>query len=338
MALQEHIALSELESMADGVSLASLESIIAETSLRRDDQWLTYQQQVVSAFGGATSRLRLAMGERAADLIRLLEIEEQTRCQAFQATLMGEVRAPVYQTAVRSILEKVLAKLETLGAEPLAYQAAAQCLSEYMSALNHHAEICASGHEYPPSRSSLPAIDEGSALGYQSDHSCSIRSEESLATSHRSEETLSMLSDADSLYGRAHALSADGSGLSLAPEDRYAVRKERRRESNKKAATKYRSKKSANISAMMAENAALHHQAAGLSSQVAVLAAENRLLKQQMGFLQNLLQGNPELAAQLAAAGAAGGSASAAAAAAAPAPAPTPTAAESTVVGATGMI
>jgi len=340
MALQEHIALSELESMADGVSLASLESIIAETSLRRDDQWLTYQQQVVSAFGGATSRLRLAMGERAADLIRLLEIEEQTRCQAFQATLMGEVRAPVYQTAVRSILEKVLAKLETLGAEPLAYQAAAQCLSEYMSALNHHAEICASGHEYPPSRSSLPAIDEGSALGYQSDHSCSIRSEESLATSHRSEETLSMLSDADSLYGRAHALSADGSGLSLAPEDpRDAVRKERRRESNKKAATKYRSKKSANISAMMAENAALHHQAAGLSSQVAVLAAENRLLKQQMGFLQNLLQGNPELAAQLAAAGAAGGSASAAAAAAAaPAPTAAPTAAESTVVGATGMI
>ena len=140
-----------------------------------------------------------------------------------------------------------------------------------------------------------------------------------------------MLSDADSLYGRAHALSADGSGLSLAPEDhRDAVRKERRREANKKAATKYRSKKSANISAMMAENAALHHQAAGLSSQVAVLAAENRLLKQQMGFLQNLLQGNPELAAQL--------KASAATAAAAPAPAPTPTAAESTVVGATGMI
>ena len=157
MALQEHIALSELESMADGVSLASLESIIAETSLRRDDQWLTYQQQVVSAFGGATSRLRLAMGERAADLIRLLEIEEQTRCQAFQATLMGEVRAPVYQTAVRSILEKVLAKLETLGAEPLAYQAAAQCLSEYMSALNHHCDICA----VPLSPALLPAIAEG---------------------------------------------------------------------------------------------------------------------------------------------------------------------------------
>ena len=102
----EHIALSELESMADGVSLASLESIIAETSLRRDDQWLTYQQQVVSAFGGATSRLRLAMGERAADLIRLLEIEEQTRCQAFQATLMGEVRAPVGDLAARMLKAK----------------------------------------------------------------------------------------------------------------------------------------------------------------------------------------------------------------------------------------
>ena len=316
--------------MADGVSLASLESIIAETSLRRDDQWLTYQQQVVSAFGGATSRLRLAMGERAADLIRLLEIEEQTRCQAFQATLMGEVRAPVYQTAVRSILEKVLAKLETLGAEPLAYQAAAQCLSEYMSALNHHCDICRSqSAEYPPGQ--LPAIDEGSALGYQSDQSSSRRSEDS---SRRSEDTLSMLSDADHLYGRDVRARRDSDGGSIDEAAREAARKERRRESNKKAATKYRSKKSANISAMMAENAALHHQAAGLSSQVAVLAAENRLLKQQMGFLQNLLQGNPELAAQLAAAGAVGS----ASAAAAPAPTAAPTAAESTVVGATGMI
>ena len=61
----------------------------------------------------ALSRLRHQGSERCAELVRLLEIEEQTRFQAFQAVLMSEVRPLVYQRTVRSIIEKLLAKLET---------------------------------------------------------------------------------------------------------------------------------------------------------------------------------------------------------------------------------
>ena len=41
---------------------------------------------------------------------------------------------------------------------------------------------------------------------------------------------------------------------------------------------------------VLAELAASRHQVAGLSSQNAVLAAENQLLKQQVDFLQSMLQ------------------------------------------------
>ena len=89
-------------------------------------------------------------------LLRLLEIEEYTRCQAFQACVMGEERSHVYQAAVRSIIEKLLGKLETHY--PSFYQAAAGCLSDYMSALNHHCEICVVPP--PPSALAFPEFCE----------------------------------------------------------------------------------------------------------------------------------------------------------------------------------
>merc|ERR1719230_2336286 len=74
---------------------------------------------------------------------------------------MAEVDPSVYQATVSSILEKLLGKLETYALEPHLYQAFAQCLSEYMSALNHHCDICAvpvsPGPRSPPP---LPAIAE----------------------------------------------------------------------------------------------------------------------------------------------------------------------------------
>lgn len=75
--------------------------------------WTRFESEVRAAHAVALSRLRLQGSERCAELVRLLEIEEQTRCQAFQAVLMSEVRPLVYQRTVRSIIEKLLAKLET---------------------------------------------------------------------------------------------------------------------------------------------------------------------------------------------------------------------------------
>merc|ERR1711918_115963 len=60
-------------------------------------------------------------------------------------------------------------------------------------------------------------------------------------------------------------------------------------ESNKKAASKYRSKKSTSMQQVMGELSQLRQQMASFSSQNAVLAAENKLLKQQVAFLQGML-------------------------------------------------
>ena len=105
--------------------------------------WVTFEATVRSAASTALGKLRAEGGPPCTELLRLCEFEEQTRCQAFQAAMMGEVGPAVYQATARSIVEKLLGKLETYAPEPSLYQAAAQCLSEYMSALNHHCDICA---------------------------------------------------------------------------------------------------------------------------------------------------------------------------------------------------
>ena len=69
----------------------------------------------------ASLRRRFGADERrppCAELLRLCEFEEVTRCQAFQAAMMGEVGPAVYQAAVRSILEKLLGKLEIVAERP----------------------------------------------------------------------------------------------------------------------------------------------------------------------------------------------------------------------------
>ena len=73
-------------------------------------------------------------------------------------------------------------------------------------------------------------------------------------------------------------------------------RKQRRRESNRSASSKYRSKRSSALTALMADNGSLRQQLAAVSSQNAVLGAENKLLKQQVAFLQGMLQHAPPTA------------------------------------------
>lgn len=69
-----------------------------------------------------------------------------------------------------------------------------------------------------------------------------------------------------------------------------AERLERRRESNKRAASKYRTKRTDHIHGASQENIELRQQVGMLTNRVSVLAAENELLRQQVTFLQSMLQ------------------------------------------------
>ncbi|KAL1530766.1 hypothetical protein AB1Y20_001664 [Prymnesium parvum] len=243
-----------------------------------DEAWIKFEAEVRRANASASSKIRQHFGERCVELLRLLEIEEQTRCQAFQATLMGEVRPAVYIGTVRSILEKLLKKLESFSAEPTLYQGAAQCLSEYMSSLGHHSDICYVPRS--PGAAALPAIEEGRDYCDLSSDLVSERSEDT----DTSEQTTTM---GDVVL--AHNGSSEFGGTGITLED---IRKERRRESNKKAASKYRSKKTVSMQQLSGEMAQLRQQMANISSQNAVLSAENKLLKQQVCFLQGMLTSN----------------------------------------------
>eukprot|EP00320_Phaeocystis_rex_P000496 CAMPEP_0119075182 /NCGR_PEP_ID=MMETSP1178-20130426/77747_1 /TAXON_ID=33656 /ORGANISM="unid sp, Strain CCMP2000" /LENGTH=301 /DNA_ID=CAMNT_0007057387 /DNA_START=6 /DNA_END=907 /DNA_ORIENTATION=+ len=272
----------------------SVPAQISPTLNRPDNAWVRFEAEVRSKHAVALMRLRRlwetgVAAEDVQPLLRLLEIEEYTRCQAFQACVMGEERTHVYQAAVRSIIEKLLGKLETHY--PSFYQAVAGCLSDYMSALNHHCEICV----VPPPPSALPAIAEGSAHGYaESGSQMTGYSSEGRSEASRSEDTLSVCSSRveaaeaqqGSLVDAGGGRASSGGALRSAEE-----RVERRRESNKKAACRYRNKKQATQSSLMTDNATLRQQVATLTSQVAVLSAENKLLTQQVTFLQKMLSG-----------------------------------------------
>ena len=144
------IPLSQLESLigGDGGEAMHLEAVMAPPSEdvpgpstpaqispplnRPDNEWVRFEAEVRSKHAVALMRLRRlwetgVAAEDVQPLLRLLEIEEYTRCQAFQACVMGEERSHVYQAAVRSIIEKLLGKLETHY--PSFYQAAAGRLS-----------------------------------------------------------------------------------------------------------------------------------------------------------------------------------------------------------------
>jgi len=238
---------------------------------------------------------------------------------------MGEVHGPVYQATVRSILEKLLAKLENWANEPALYRGAAQCLSEYMSSLNHHCDTCvtpkaAAVCEQPrgldaiaeADTEALDAFDSSSICSGESMHSdsthSSVPSERLLTIPESPRTALLKASSSGSItqsvpasipVGLASSSSSNHesslrSGLTstpaLLPEE---IRKARRRESNRNASSKYRSKKTATLSTLMEDNSALRQQLVALSSQNAVLSAENKLLKQQVSFLQGILGGQP---------------------------------------------
>ena len=306
--------------------------------------WVTFEATVRSAASTALGKLRSEGGPPCTELLRLCEFEEQTRCQAFQAAMMGEVGPSVYQATARSIVEKLLGKLETYAPEPSLYQAAAQCLSEYMSALNHHCDICAVPQA--PHNLGLPAIAEGiSEAGVSSDYPSELGSEDAETLSVHSEATdgshrrrwasewtapvvggvgagvgaippgaissaatsapMGVGGGGGAGGGSCEAGCSSGcgsgcgsggcsSGFSLSEEQ---MRKERRREANKKASVKYRSKKASSVQSILNDQTAARQQVAALTSQNAVLTAENQLLKQQVAFLQGLIQGQGQGAA-----------------------------------------
>uniref|UniRef100_A0A7S2D9H6 BZIP domain-containing protein n=1 Tax=Haptolina brevifila TaxID=156173 RepID=A0A7S2D9H6_9EUKA len=332
----ECVSMSELESIVPELeSLSSIDAMLQRSA--GENAWVCFEADVRSAAAIALDRLRGQGSERCAELLRLCEFEEQTRCQAFQATMMGEVGPAVYQATVNSIIEKLLGKLETW--EPIYYQATTQCLSDYMSALNHHCNICA-----VPSRQQLPAIAEGRETDMVSDAIessdypsgseeadwLSVHSEGGGAYVRRistgdlpsagfaqgfSQGALTVLGGHLAMGGGTVSIaggtpmaglaaggmtvssaavpmasgSAGGWGASSASEEE--ARKERRRESNKKASVKYRSKKAGSVHQIVAELATARQQVSALTSQVAVLSAENQLLKQQVAFLQGVMQG-----------------------------------------------
>ena len=324
------LPMAELEACVEAC-MAAGPSLFVDHAHQKENDWATFETAVRSAASIAFGRLRAQQLTSCAELLRLCEFEEQTRCQAFQAAMMGEVKPSVYQATVRSILEKLLGKLETYAPDPSSYQAAAQCLSEYMSALNHHCDICA----VPRSPAPLPAIAEDFGLD-SSDYPSELGSEDAETLSVHSEtvsdhgsgirlsgfgsdgQTTGALGfgrtppgalgwgrDANAALGGSGVVSAaaamaierppssctSASGSATAASDLDELRKERRREANKKASVKYRSKKNNSMQQVLAELGAARQQVGALSSQNAVLAAENQLLKQQVEFLQGVVQG-----------------------------------------------
>ena len=329
------ITMSDLESLVPELGDSAITNVPIAAFLQRatgENAWVCFEADVRAAAGTGLERLRGQGSERCVDLARLFQFEEQTRCQAFQATLMGEVAPAMYQATVRSILEKLLRRLETWASEPSLYQAAAQCLSEYMSALNHHCNICALPQASPAGRS-LPVIPEGRATSR--DESGMDSSEDASEFVSEDGETLSVNSESLSADGAAASirlLSTDSSGAPVftlgAPPSRSGSdpeldRKERRRESNKKASIKYRARKTMSMQQVLQENSQLRTQLNALATQNSVLSAENQLLKQQMTFLQSMLQ-NGVGGAGIPSEGTAAVSTPAQPPAPAPAPAPSP--------------
>eukprot|EP00324_Dicrateria_rotunda_P005498 CAMPEP_0206163444 /NCGR_PEP_ID=MMETSP1474-20131121/11415_1 /ASSEMBLY_ACC=CAM_ASM_001110 /TAXON_ID=97495 /ORGANISM="Imantonia sp., Strain RCC918" /LENGTH=392 /DNA_ID=CAMNT_0053565947 /DNA_START=29 /DNA_END=1204 /DNA_ORIENTATION=- len=291
------LSLEELEAMAKS---SDLDQMLFD-DVGHNSPFVSYEAEVRAAHATALVRLRQHAGDapRGVELLRLLEIEEHTRCQAFQATLMGEVRGHTYQGAVRSIIEKLLGKLEHFAVDMTLYQAMAQSLSEYMSALNHHCDMCASMQMVQSMP--LPAIREGAVYDDVSSDMYSERSEDTESVQSEAFSNTDSLAERSPAFGDAsRTLSAAEAALSAAE-----LRKQRRRESNKKAATKYRNKKASTTQEVLAESVGLRSQLTACTSQNAVLLAENRLLKQQVAFLQGLLASSHPAAAASAAAAAA---------------------------------
>lgn len=275
--------MSELESMACCPDV--LNELVAADPVQ------CFDGNVRSVHAVAVLRLHQRGGDyRWDELARLVEREEQTRCQAFAqlsaSEFDGPMRSHIYVCTVRSIIDKLIAKLEMWADDPASYQASMSCLSDYFSALNHHCDIC-TPTATRAAASSLPAISEDGGVSTDAE-----MRESGLSVS---EDTVSVagsdIAGSQQLFNATPTVDGP-SGHHGGPRRRLsdAERLERRRESNKRAASKYRSKRTDNMQGASEENGELRQQVGVLTNRVAVLGAENELLKQQVAFLQNILQ------------------------------------------------
>ena len=105
-------------------------------------EWLSNQRSVRNAHAEAIAHLqKFSKGQpKRVVLLRMVEIEEATRWQAFPATLTGAMSASGYATTVRSILSKLRSKLEAL--EPKARRGAEEGLDGYICALRRDCGLC----------------------------------------------------------------------------------------------------------------------------------------------------------------------------------------------------
>ena len=107
-------------------------------------EFVVFEAEVRRQFTAALTKLR-EMGKRTAlndrPICVAVEAEEQSRLVAFQQCLMGGP-TEAYQSAVQSTIQNILNNLALLGGDPGLFQGATQCLSDYMSALNHHSSVC----------------------------------------------------------------------------------------------------------------------------------------------------------------------------------------------------
>jgi len=293
------VSLAELESMALSAGLESL--VAGDTSPGTSATlWQRFEGEVRAAHARAIHDLQQLGGDsdmwgslpRTDELLRLLVQEEQTRCQAFQAAMMGEVSQQIYQSTVRSILEKLLGKLESLAPDQMLYRGAARCLSEYMSSLNHHCDTCAVPEGAGPMEAdrSMNVIFEAEDA-FESEELHSESSSDIGSAGYDGRERAATWNAPTGMFQAGTSLTNAQPAVAgpLSAEER----KQRRRESNRTASSKYRSKKSATVSTLMADNTALRGQMGQLASQNAVLTAENQLLKQQVAFLQGILKEPP---------------------------------------------
>ena len=107
-------------------------------------EFVVFEAEVRRQFTAAQTKLR-EMGKKTPlndmPICRAVEAEEQSRVVAFQQCLMGGL-TEAYQSTVQCIIQNILGNLAVLGGDPSLFQGATQCLSDYMSALNHHSSIC----------------------------------------------------------------------------------------------------------------------------------------------------------------------------------------------------
>eukprot|EP00966_Prymnesium_polylepis_P064708 1501115-Prymnesium_polylepis.1 len=83
--VERRISLEDLQSMANAAELESVlwtsPDNVTPNPVGADNAWVCFEAEVRRANASALSKIRHHGGERCGELLRLLDIEEQTRCQ-----------------------------------------------------------------------------------------------------------------------------------------------------------------------------------------------------------------------------------------------------------------